>query len=153
MNAETAVRDALQEIGQQAAEQPVKPDEMSTGIRYLNRLMQSYSRLGLGYTFITSSSQEVTVPIWAEWWTVLILAKALMPQFPSVDDSTKITLDQNLKTAWKNLLDNQQELPTTQNPHALPIGSGNECIYGNRFYCNDNDSILQENSDNILLEG
>lgn len=153
MKAHDAVRDALQEIGQQAAEQPVKPDEMATGIRYMNRIASSYIKLGLGYTTITSSSQVVTVPVWAEWWLVLMLAKALMPQFPAVDDSTKFTLDSNLKTAWKNLLDNQQELPTTRPNGSLPVGSGNEGIYGTNFYPESDDSLLQENNDNILLEG
>lgn len=152
MKAEDAVRDALQEIGQQAAEQPVKADEMATGIRYLNRIMSSYAKLGLGYTYITSSSQVVTIPTWAEWWTVLKLAKALIPQFPSVDDSTKVTLEQNLKEAWKNLLDNQQELPVTTFPYTLPVGSGNESVWGPIFYPVDDDNILQENGDNILLE-
>lgn len=152
MKAADAVRDALQEIGQQAAEQPVKPDEMATGIRYLNRLMFSYTKLGLGYTVITSSSQEVTIPIWAEWWTVLMLAKALMPQFPSVDMETKVTLEDNLKTAWRNLLDNQQETPVTTYPNTLPRGSGNESYWNGRFYPEDDNNILQENGDNILLE-
>lgn len=152
MKAEMYVRDALQEIGQQAAEQPVKADEMATGIRYANRIASSYAKLGLGYTYITSSSQEVTIPTWAEWWFVLMLAKALMPQFPSVDDSTKITLDQNLREAWKNLLDNQQENPVTTYPSTLPIGSGNEYVWNDRFYPVDENNILQENGDNILLE-
>ena len=152
MKAADAVRDALQEIGQQAAEQPVKPDEMATGIRYLNRLMFSYTKLGLGYTVITSSSQEVTIPVWAEWWAVLMLAKALMPQFPSVDMETKVTLEDNLKTAWRNLLDNQQEAPVTTYPYTLPRGSGNESCWNSRFYPEDDNNILQENGDNILLE-
>ena len=152
MKAEVLVRDALQEIGQQAAEQPVKPDEMATGIRYANRIASSYSDLGLGWTTITSASQEVTIPNWAEWWFVLRLAKALMPQFPSVDDSTKITLDQNLKEAWQNLLDNQQDIPETTYPYTLPRGSGNEWVWNSRFYPVDDNNILQENGDNILLE-
>lgn len=152
MKAELLVRDALQEIGQQAAEQPVKADEMATGIRYANRIANSYTKLGLGWTNITSSSQEVTVPVWAEWWLVLMLAKALMPQFPSVDDSTKFTLEANLKAAWKNLLDNQQELPVTTYPSTLPVGSGNEWTWSDRFYPVDDNNILQENGDNILLE-
>lgn len=152
MKASDAVRDALQEIGQQAAEQPVKADEMATGIRYANRIASSYTKLGLGYTTITSSSQEITIPPWAEWWFVLMLAKALMPQFPSVDDSTKVTLEQNLKEAWKNLLDNQQETPVTTYPYTLPRGSGNEWVWSNRFYAEDDNNILQENGDNILLE-
>lgn len=152
MKAEVLIRDALTEIGQQSPLQSLKAEDSATGIRYLNRLMSSYAKLGLGYTIVSSASDEVTIPTWAEWWAVLLLAKALIPQYPSVSDSDKFTIEQNLKDAYRNLLSNQQELPTTSYPYTLPIGSGNECVYGNRFYPEDDNNILQENGDNILLE-
>lgn len=152
MRAEIVVRDALQEIGQQAAEQPVQSDEMATGIRNLNRLMSGYANLGLGYTILSSGSDEVTIPTYAEDWIILALAKRLSAQFPSLSDSDKISLDNNLKVAWNNLLENQQVISDCTYPSTLPIGSGNQGVFGNRFYPIDDNNILAEDGDNILLE-
>ncbi len=154
MKAEVYVRDALQEIGQQAAEQAVEPDEMATAIRYFNRLMLGYAWLGLGYTIISSSSDEVTIPTFAQEWAVYALAKRLSVQFPSMTDSDKITLGDNLKEAWNNMM--LQINPSTEQsyPYILPVGSGNENrLFIDRFYPEDADNILQEDGDNILLEG
>jgi hypothetical protein len=152
MKAEVLIRDALTEIGQQSPLQSVRAEDMATGIRYLNRLMSSKAKLGLGYTIVTSSSDEITIPTWSESWAVLLLAKALIPQYPSVSDSDKITLDQNLREAYDDMLSNQQTLPTTSYPYTLPVGSGNQGVYSERFYPADENNILQENGDNILLE-
>lgn len=153
MKAEELIRDALQEIGQQAAEQPVQPDEMATGIRYLNRLMLGVAYLGLGYTVITSNSQTVTIPTYAQEWAVLALAARLIPQFPSVDDSTKADIRENLKNAWNNLLLQNGAEPEMSYPYTLPVGSGNEdCLTSTRFYPEDDNNILQESGDDILLE-
>ncbi len=152
MKVEECVRDALQEIGQQAAEQPVQPDEMATGIRYLNRMMLGIAYLGLGYTVVTSASNTMTIPTYAEEWVVLALAKRLIPQFPSVDPETKFTLNENLKEAWNNLLKEAVQLESLTMPSTLPIGSGNEDCLSARFYPEDDNNILQESGDNILLE-
>jgi len=152
MKVEECIRDALQEIGQQAAEQPVQPDEMATGIRYLNRLMSEYAYLGFGYAIASSSSQTVICPTYAENWVVLALAKRLMPQFPSVDDSTKADLNANLNTAWNNVLMQNGKEPEQSLPYILPIGSGKEYEYNSRFYPEDDNNILQESGDNLLVE-
>lgn len=153
MKAETVVRDALQEIGQQAAEQPVKADEMATAIRYMNRFMFGFAYLGLGYTVVTSSSQEITIPDYAHEWLILGLAKRLIPSFPSVDDSTKADIRDNYNIAYNNLLLQNGQAPEMSFPSTLPVGSGNENCYGEIFYPEDENNILQENGDNILLEG
>ena len=152
MKAEIYVRDALQEIGQQAAEQPIKPDEMATGIRYMNRFMRSFAYLGLGYAIITSSSQEVTIPQYAEEWLMLGLAKRLMPSFPSVDDSTKADIREAYNIAYNNLLLQNGQAPEMSFPSTLPVGSGNGDCYDEIFYPEDANNILQEDRNNILLE-
>jgi hypothetical protein len=152
MKAEELIRDALQEIGQQAAEQPIQPDEVQTGIRYLNRIMRGVDYLGLGYTVITSGSQDVTIPAYAEEWAVFKLAIRLAAQFPSTDQLQIIM--QNEREAWNNLLIQHISVPETEYPDTLPVGSGNErSIYQNDvFYPVSDDSILTESGDNILLE-
>jgi hypothetical protein len=154
MKAEECIRDALQEIGQQAAEQPVHPDEMATGIRYLNRLFAEVTYLGFGYTIITSSSQTVTIPTYAESWAVLELARRLMPQFPSVEDSAKADIRENANKAWNNLLLLNGAEPEMSLPYILPIGSGNETnrSLSSVFYPEDDNNILQESGGSILLE-
>jgi hypothetical protein len=151
MTAEELIRDTLQEIGQQAAEQPVQPDEMQTGIRYLNRLMRGFEWLGLGYTVITSSSQTVTIPAYAEEWVVFKLALRLASQFPPTDQIQIIAT--NEKQAWTNLLQHHQALPEMSFDDRMPIGSGNEDgSYSEKFYPPNENSILTEGGDNILLE-
>jgi hypothetical protein len=151
MKAEELIRDALQELGQQAAEQPVQADEMATGIRYLNRLMRGVDHLGLGFTIITSGSQEVTIPAYAEEWAVFKLAIRMASQFPPTDQIQIISA--NERQAWSNLLAHHQELPQMRYDDRLPVGSGNEDgVYSDRFYPPNESSILTESGDNILLE-
>jgi hypothetical protein len=151
MKAEELIRDALQELGQQAAEQPVQPDEMQTGIRYLNRLMRGVDHLGLGFTIITSSSQEVTIPAYAEEWAVFKLAIRMASQFPPTDQIQIISA--NERQAWSNLLAHHQELPQMRFDDRMPIGSGNEDgAYSERFYPPNESSVLTESGDHILLE-
>ena len=152
MKAEDLIRDALQELGRQAAEQPVTGDDMATGIRYLNRMMLGVDYLGLGFTIITSGSQAVTIPTYAEEWAVFALAIRLAPQYPPTDQLANI--EENKKSAWSNLLKQHQELPVMKLPNTLPIGSGNECdgVFSRRFFPECDSSILTEDGDHILQE-
>lgn len=152
MKAEDLVRDALQEIGRQAAEQPVSGDDMATGIRYANRMFRGVDYLGLGFTELTSSSQTVTIPPYAEEWSIFKLATRLASQYPPTDQIQIIAA--NEREAWTNLLKQHQELPEMVLPGTLPIGSGNECdsVLSTRFYPEDDGSILTEDGDHILLE-
>lgn len=153
MKAEELIRDALQELGVQAAEQSVDGDEMQTGIRYLNRLMRGVDYLGLGFTVITSGSQEVTIPAYAEEWAVFKLATRLAAQFPPTDQIMIIA--ENEREAWTNLLKQHQTLPCMQYPDTLPIGSGNTDggVYDPVFYPPSEADILTEDGENILQEG
>lgn len=152
MKAEDLIRDALQEIGRQAAEQPISGDDMATGIRYINRMFRGVDYLGLGFTVITSGSQTVTIPAYAEEWAVFKLATRLASQYPPTDQVQIIA--SNERDAWSNLLKQHQELPSMTMPCTMPVGSGNEgCgVYDNRFYPCDNDDILTEDGDHILQE-
>jgi len=152
MKAEELIRDALQELGRQAAEQPISGDDTATGIRYINRMFRGVDYLGLGFTVITSASQTVTIPAYAEEWAVFKLATRLASQYPPTDQIQIIAA--NERDAWSNLLNQHQELPVMQLPGTLPIGSGNECdsVLSTRFYPEDESSILTEDGDHILLE-
>lgn len=153
MKAEELIRDALQELGVQAAEQPIDGDEMQTGIRYLNRMMRGVDYLGLGFSIITSGSQEVTIPAYAEEWAVFKLATRLASQFPPTDQIMIIA--ENEREAWVNLLKQHQVLPTTQYSPTMPVGSGNNDggVYDDVFYPANDADILTEDGDHILQEG
>lgn len=152
MKAEELIRDALQELGRQAAEQPISGDDTATGIRYINRMFRGVDYLGLGFTVITSASQTVTIPAYAEEWAVLKLATRLAAQYPPTDQVMIIA--ENEREAWANLLIQHQEAPVMSYPDTLPIGSGNTCggVYDPVFYPTDEQNILTEDGDNILLE-
>lgn len=150
MKAEELIRDSLQEIGVQAAEQPITSDVMQTGIRYLNRLMYSVDYLGLGYTVVSSSSDEVTIPPYAEEWAVFKLATRLASQFPPTDQLQVVMM--NERDAWANLLSQHQESPVTKFTGTVPVGSGNQDMWDPVFYSEDESNILTESGDNILLE-
>jgi len=152
MKAEDLIRDALQEIGRQAAEQPVSGDDMATGIRYLNRMMLGVDYLGLGFTIITSGSQLVTIPTYAEEWATFKLATRLASQYPPTDQIQIIA--ENERQAWTNLLNQHQTLPVTSYSDTMPTGSGNTDggVYDDIFYPAADPSILTEDGDHILLE-
>lgn len=153
MKAEDLIRDALQELGVQSAEQPISGDEMQTGIRYLNRLMNGVDYLGLGFTVVDSASDEITIPSYAQEWAVFKLATRLASQFPPTDQIQIITA--NEREAWTNLLSQHQVIPVMEYPDTLPIGSGNTCggVYDPVFYPPNDADILTEDGDNILQEG
>lgn len=152
MKAEELARDALQELGIQAAEQAIQADEMQTAIRYMNRLARGVDYLGLGWTTITSGSETITIPAYAEEWFVFKLALRMAAQFPPTDQI--MIIDANEKEAWSNLLLQHQSVDEYSYPATLPTGSGNydSGCYDTTFYPETEDNILQENGNNILTE-
>lgn len=77
------IKDAMQEIGLQDAEQTLQPSETSTCIRYLNRMMSEFEGRGydLNYEPVSVVSDEITSPNWCLNWMVLTLAIKIAPQF------------------------------------------------------------------------
>lgn len=151
MKAEDWIRDALQELGQQAAEQPLTNDQIQTGIRYANRLMRAKAPLGLGYTVIDSASDEITIPPYAEEWAVKALAVRLASQFAAFDGLAD--LKEEMREAFKDVLRNQPIDISMSMPEGLPIGSGNQQFCTPAFYPADPDLELTETGDYVEVEG
>lgn len=155
--AETAaslITDALGEILVSAAEQSVEPVEMSTGIRYLNRMMASFATNGvaLGFTVVTSPSSAITVADGAIDGMVANLALRLAPQF---DVATTPELIAAAKDGYTAMLKIAVTITPTSFPCTLPIGSGNEQVdsfIGDKFYGCPDDTVLTEEGGNIQLE-
>lgn len=145
MNVEDAVRDAFSEIGQQAAEQPIQPPQMSTAIRYLNRFMAAFAYLELGYLPVNSASDTIIVPSYAEEWVVLKLATKLAAAFPTTEQIGLISA--NEREAFNNLLIQQPRICSQDFPETLPLGSGNECdSFTRRFYvdCHEDEECEED---------
>lgn len=153
MKAEELIRDALQELGVQAAEQPITPDQIQTGIRYTNDMMEEYDYLNLGYSIIDSASDNITVPGYARTWMKKQLALHLAPQFTAT--SMVPLIAQQADRALDNLLLQSVEVGQMSMPGTLPVGSGNELWNddGFHFYPEDPEAIEAEDGQTILTEG
>jgi hypothetical protein len=145
------IRDALQEIGQQAAEQPLTADQIQTCIRYANRMMRAKAPLALGYSVISSASDEVTIPPYAEEWAVKGLAVRLASQFAAYDGLAELKMEAN--EAFKDVLRNQPLDISQSMPETLPVGSGNQQVWTQTFYPADPNLELTETGDYVEVEG
>ena len=124
MLVDDCIRDALQEILEQDASQPLDGNETLTGIRYLNRMVQSWP-VDLSYTVVNSVDDVVTVPAYAEHAVVLNLAVALAPQF-DYQVMQGCTFYDNALDAYKKMLVQAQTLTAPVNGANVPLGSGNK---------------------------
>lgn len=119
------VKDALTELVTLAQEQSVPAVDMTTGIRYLNRMMATWSAKGiaLGYTEVNSSSDIITVPAGASEAMVFNLALRLAHGFDvQVGQELAVNAAEAMKAA-RILGINPGKMNFSGN---LPIGSGNE---------------------------
>lgn len=151
MNVEELVRDSLQELGVQAAEQPITPDQIQTGIRYINRMMYGVDYLNLGFTTVNDASDEITVPPYCDEWMVKALAVRLSPQFGGTSMLPIIMQDRD--QAYSNLLNQAVEVDPSCYPSRLPVGAGNNQDDTNiRFYPGRNRILEKEDGQDILTE-
>lgn len=153
--ASSLITDALGEILVQASEQPIEPNEMSSAIRYLNRMMAGFSANGidLGYTIVTNQNDVITVPPGASEGVLFNLAIRLAQQY---DEQISPTLAASAAAGLSALRKLGLTLSPAKPPCTLPIGSGNESDgsggIGDRFYPCPDESILTEDNGNILVE-
>ena len=101
------VEDALNDIEVKSSETSISPNEMATGIRYLNRLMVSFasSGLNLGYSKATSETETFTAPDWAEDMVITHLGIRLAPSFGvTVSTALAITAAEMMKVVRKRLV-------------------------------------------------
>ena len=152
--AQEVIEAALQEILVQASEAPIEASDAQVAIKYLNRMMAKYDALGisLGYTAVTSLSDDVTIPDGAVEGVVKNLALALFPQYnaPGAVPSAMLVMDA------KDGLDAMRSLSISIGPmlypDTLPIGSGNEWTEDEHFYTDSEEPILSEVGGFISVE-
>ena len=123
--ASTVIRDALQEILVQAAEQPITAAEGQGAMRLLTRMMAAWVSDGvdLSFTPVDSLNDSITVVDGALDAIVLNLAVKLAPQY---DRPVTQSLYMNAKDAYEAALKIAVAVPDTAFPATLPYGSGNE---------------------------
>lgn len=146
------IKSALQEILKQASEAPLEPDEQRDAILYMNRFMTQIAAQGiaLGYTIVTSTTDEITIPDGAINGLVFNLAIRLAPQFGKI-------VDQTLRDNARDGIDAMRHIAVKKGrtffPSTLPRGSGNEDTHTDRhFYREQGGHILTEQNGPILLE-
>ena len=151
MNVEELVRDALQELGVQAAEQPITADQIQTGIRYTNDLMESYDYLNLGFTVVNDASDTITIPAFARSWLKKALAVELAAQFGDTSQLQVIVAGRD--SAFERLLLQSVEVGAACYPSRLPVGAGNYHTAHDIFFPEKDPTIDQETGEPINTEG
>jgi len=149
------VRAILQEIVVQGTEADLESSEVEDTIFFMNNYMTQLDADGakLGYTIVSSTSQEITVPAGAINGMIKNIALQIAPQFDvSVVSSDLI---RQARDSLKTLFRLGVSLQPMVFPSTLPIGSGNEHDDNNdqHFYPGpDENTILTEQQNNILIE-
>jgi hypothetical protein len=105
--------------------------------------------LALGYTIVTSPSDEVTIPDSALMMVYTNLAIVMAPEFGAV---VTPALAEMARTSMNAVRTATLPAIITSNPSTLPIGSGNECWTDRRFYPGEHSELLTESDGSILLE-
>lgn len=147
------ITDAMEEILVQADEAPIEASEGRAALRLLNDMMYSYDAKGitLGYTWLNSLGDVLTVPLGAIRWIKLRLAVELAPKYDAVitDDTYR-----KLKDAFQAVLNLTVDIADSAYPSTLPQGSGNTYpdIVDDTFYPNEEPTILTETGGSIALE-
>ena len=145
------VERALAQILVRQAEAPLEASEMSDAIDMMNAffLMLDGGGLALGYTIVTSPSDEVTIPDSALMMAYTNLGLLMAPEFGAI---VTPALAEMARTSMNAVRTATLPAIITTNPDTLPVGSGNECYDGRRFYPGEDAELLTENDGSILLE-
>ena len=146
--AESVINDALQEILVQASEQALQAVDFQTGRRYLNRMMATSPYNLLGFTVITSPSDNVTVVDEAIEGIVFNLAKRLLTSY---DMSLTTELNMSAKDGLKSIRRITTNIQPTQFSSTLPIGSGNDLINPVSDYFPPSPAELLTEGDGVMI--
>ena len=92
MKAQTLFEQAYFDIGKLASEQSITAAMGNDAIDSLNNFMYEHAHLGLGYTEIETSGDDITTPNWSWRWLRYSLALELYDQYESTASQSKIEL-------------------------------------------------------------
>ena len=149
--AKQIIRNAFYEIKAHDANQTIPGEDTEIAIERLNFLVDSEPNI-LNFTTITSSSDEITSPAYANRWLIKALALDLAPQFGQLDSYTAIARDK--EEAWDVVLFSVNRIEAPELNGNVPLGSGNRRP-GNRFkryYTESDNGVLTEQNETIVVE-
>jgi len=153
VKANEIVVDALEDIVVQADEAPIEQSEGRAAIRALNDMMLAWDAIGinLGYTVVSSLGDEITVPLGAMRGIKANLAIELAPKY---DVTPTPALVQKAREGYAAIIDLAVDMSSSELPSTLPTGSGNDNLdyASDRFYPDQQDTILTETGGSIALE-
>lgn len=144
----TIVNDAFESLAVKTANTDLTDEEVSLAIRILNRMITTWAQAGidLGYTKISSSSDEMTVPDWTEETIVAQLAVRLAPAF---EVEVSLALGGLAQVSYKTLETHFIHFSDAQMPNTLPLGAGNTIrgSSGTNFFTDTTDDDITKNND------
>ena len=122
--AKEVITDALEDILEQSAEEPVASSDGEAARRYLNDMMFMWEAKGirLGYTEVNSLGDTVKVPRGSLSGIKANLSVFLAPKFGA---EVSASLLQRARAGWKTILSIAQQPIPKEYPDILPKGSGN----------------------------
>lgn len=145
---------SLQRILFQGSEAPLQASEYQDFIFAMNNYMLDRDAEGitLGYTEVSSLSDQVTIPTGALRGVIANMAIEVAPDYGGViSEGLVLAAKQGLKVMRKI----GQANPISFYPSTLPIGSGNEgssLVWNTHFYPDMEAAILAETTGSIGLE-
>jgi hypothetical protein len=113
---------ALGKILVRSADSPLEADELQDGIADLNRMMASWDITVLTYTVVTSGSDDLTVPAYAEDAMVFGLALRSASDYGVV---LSAAFAESARESKANMLRKAVTIGRAKFPSTLPRGSGN----------------------------
>lgn len=140
-------------IQEQASEAPIEPEEAQDFVFAMNNYMLALNAEGiqLGYTEVSDLGDTVTIPTGALRGLIANMAIEMAPTF---DIGITTELMKQARDGYQTMLLLGVNVPTTNYPSTLPIGSGSEQGYGcdSHFYDQDEAAILAETTGTISQE-
>ena len=137
-------------IGKVDAEQPIDGPEYKTAIFKLNNIMFSKAHLGLNYSEVIDSNDDITSPNWSWRWMTAALAKDLAPEFGRLESYAYI--DEQERDGYRTVLLATQKIDPPELMSTVPRGSGNTCPgdYSSRFYSETDGGILSPTGQQLV---
>jgi hypothetical protein len=149
------IKSSLQEILVQASESDLEPPEFQDGLKYLNRMMDSFAADGinLGYTTVSTLADPITVPGGAIMGILKNLAVLMWPQFSSPGTPVNPSLIEDARVGMLILRKLGRTAVGQSSLAGAPIGSGSERDFQHsHFFAADDDEILTEQNQFIATE-
>ncbi len=142
---------AASKIGVKRAGSPLEDDEITDAISELNNMMLELDASGtkLGYTVVSDSSDEITTPDWSYGAIEGQLAIRLAPEY---EVSISQELAAQASASWNTVLKRTVSIGHVQFPSTLPIGSGNQYYYWQRFFLDGYANDLETGAGGTLAD-